>query len=556
MPDPDDSLEILIRMTADTSGGKETANALDEVGKKTQEASGATEGHNKHLHEMHRIFHALNGIVPGLGVLMQAAFSPVGAAISLGVIALRGFQEHLKKVNEELDRVAEANAKPLTNRLEIMREVVIRNAASMVELGLQISNAARSEETLAKAIDEVIAQMRRESDEVLALGEIRSKGELAILENLHQAGLISERDYARQRLGIEEDLANKKRKIAEDGLQAEINIRKSGAEAAENAQPGFTANAESARKETERTLTEALTARSGMETAKENAKTAAEALNKWEEAHKPGFLGRDLLGTFQTAGAGANAKDVAGAMFPGKLNESTPEFREAEEQFKEWQTLKGTADKTKRLADKSPGEVAKKETAASGAQNEYRLAGEDAAKNAGLARTQREDVARKERELDATKQANKDLSKAEHDANQLSRPRGQVATQDLAEAVKTALHFIDTPEMYRARHPGVMTEDARKAVNVERHEPVSGQDVQQMTDLATRITGHRTGLNEALTVLGKAAQDTHAATEDVGKLVTIMENLTKNAQHHSGRIDRLESQVRALDAQHKDIFNQ
>ena len=82
---------------------------------------------------MHRLFHALNEVVPGLGVVMQAAFSPIGASISIAVMALQLFREHLKKVNEELDKMAEENAKPLTNRLEIMRESTIRNATSMAE---------------------------------------------------------------------------------------------------------------------------------------------------------------------------------------------------------------------------------------------------------------------------------------------------------------------------------------------------------------------------------------------------------------------------------------
>jgi hypothetical protein len=138
----------------------------------------------------------------------------------------------------------------------------------------------------------------------------------------------------------------------------------------------------------------------------------------------------------------------------------------------------------------------------------------------------------------------------------LSRPRGQAATQDMAEAVKTALHFVDTPEMYRARHPGVTTEDARKAVNVERHESVTGEELRQMTDLATRIAGHKTGTNEALIILGKAAQDTGAFATDVGKLVTVMENLSKNLGPIRGRIDQLELQVRAMNQQQRDMHNQ
>jgi hypothetical protein len=567
---PDEIFEYKLKVTAEGGGGAATAADIEKANaaargataesvkggqaaagaaQETKKAGVATEEHTKHLHEMHRAFHALNEIVPGLGVILQTVFSPLGAAISLGVIALRGFQEYLAKVNEELDKMAELNAKPLTNRLEIMRESVIRNAGSMVELGLRLQNASRSEYDLAKAIDEVISRMHQEAAEVLSLAEIRSRGELAILENLHKAALVSEQDYARRRLENEEGLSQKKRKLAEDDLQYEINIRKAGAEAAEKAKPDFAGQAESARKEAERTQTEALTAKSGMETAKENAKTAADALKKWEESHR-----QSVVGAFQSVGVeGETSAAVAAATAPGQpadlvaLGKLASEKKLLGEQFDEWQKLKVAADLGKEAMLKAPGDVAKNEIAAAGAQNEYKLAGEDAASNARLARTAKEEVARKESELDARKKSDKDLSKAEHDANQLSRPRGMLATQDLEAAIKTALHFVDTPEMYRARHPGVTPDDAKKAVAGEKSEPVTGKDQQQMVDLATRITGQKTDRNQALAIFGKAAQDTASFGDDVGKLVTVMENLTKNLGPIRGRIDELESQVRALE---------
>ena len=159
-----------IKLSELTPEQKALTQAQTKTSEVTKEASTVAEKHIGHLQGMHRAFHALNEVVPGLGVLMQAAFSPVGAAISLGVIALRGFEEHLKAVNEELDKMAEANAKPLTNRLEIMRESVIRNAASMVEFGLRISGAALSEHELSKSIDEVISRMHKQAEEVKALG--------------------------------------------------------------------------------------------------------------------------------------------------------------------------------------------------------------------------------------------------------------------------------------------------------------------------------------------------------------------------------------------------
>lgn len=565
MSDEIKDFQIKIVTAADLKAAQASAKALQDVGQAasstaSEQAKGGEAAQDAHekggqaaakhalSHKaLHKVVHALNEVVPGLGVVMQAAFNPVGATVSVAVMALGYFHEHLKRVNEELDKMAEENAKPLTNRLEIMREAVIRNAGSMVELGLRLQSAARSEKDLAKSIDEVISQMHRQAEQVQALSEVRGKNELAVLENLHKAGLVSEEDYARRRIEIEEEVAKRKRKLAEDELQYEINIKKEGEQAARQQQPELNKEAESARKKSEQTKTDALVAKGGMETAKENAKTAAEALKTWEKEHERDIPGRDMLNTFQTAGPKATGKEVAATMYPGKLNESTPEFREAEKKFEEWQTLKLTADKTKKVADKAPTEVARKETAAATAEEEYKHASDRAVKNAELAKSLQQEGELKQRELEMRKGLNAELSKAEHGEHQVAGPRGQIATQDLQQAVKTALHFADTPEMYRARNPGTTPQAAQQAVAAERHAPVSGQDVQQMTDLAGRITGHKTGLDEAVKVLGRAAQDTGAFTEDVGKLVEVMENLTKNLGPIRGRIDQLESQVRSME---------
>ena len=58
-----------------------TGDALAETGRKTQEGTKAAEGHAKALHGMGRVFNALNQVVPGLGVAMQAAWTNFNAAL-------------------------------------------------------------------------------------------------------------------------------------------------------------------------------------------------------------------------------------------------------------------------------------------------------------------------------------------------------------------------------------------------------------------------------------------------------------------------------------------
>jgi len=77
---------------------------------------------------MHKIFHSLNEVVPGLGVLMQAAFSPIGATISLAVLAMRLFHEKMQEVNAEFQKMEDEAAKPATKRMEAFREGVVQAA--------------------------------------------------------------------------------------------------------------------------------------------------------------------------------------------------------------------------------------------------------------------------------------------------------------------------------------------------------------------------------------------------------------------------------------------
>jgi hypothetical protein len=230
----------------------------------------------------------------------------------------------------------------------------------------------------------------------------------------------------------------------------------------------------------------------------------------------------------------------------GSLDKTTKDIKK---QFEEWQKLKQAADISDKAMKGGPGDVARKENLAAVAEDERKRSSEAAVENAKLITKSKEEIDRKERELAALKQSNKELSSAEHDEKQLGRPAGALATQDMAGAVATALKFVDTPEMYKARNPGVTDENARRAVNQERHTAVTPDEQQRMTDLASRITGHQTGLTEALTVLGKAAQDTGTFADDVGRLVTVMENLTKNISSIRGHVDQLAAQVLALQAQ-------
>jgi hypothetical protein len=461
----DDSLDFLVRIKSDTTGAEEGKKAIAGV---------KVEGH-----ELHRVFHALNEIVPGLGSLMQVAFLPVGAAISVAVLAIRAFHEHTKKLNEEFKRFEEDAAKPLTNRLEIMREGVIRSAAIMVEYKEKLAEAARPHQTLADSIERVVRTMRDENKVVGELAGIGNKAELEALDSLHKAGLVSEQQYAAMRLKIEEEFADKKRKLAEDELQAEINVRHVGLEAAQKDQQGKEGAAAQARVKSEAAETESLVAKSGMDTSKEKSKTTAEALKQYEQSLSPKV--KELFERFGTGLTGAqvmgNAWDIVGAGWNLPIG-----FGQAA--YDKWDLLKRSASGAKDDLEKEPSKVAKAETAATTAADAYHRKLDEAADNAKLIAKSGQEITEKEAELATRKKADAEISKAEHGADSLKTPMGQIATGDVAQAVAMA-----------------QAEAASKKTGVR-----PSQDAErQLIDVATRISGHNVSLSQAVAMMEKAA---------------------------------------------------
>jgi hypothetical protein len=238
--------KIKITTSADTSGAQKTAVDLDNLGRAQEEAGKKAETHGGHLRAMHRIFHGLNEVVPGLGVLMQAAFSPVGAVISGALIVLRLFHEKMKELNEEFRKMEEEAARPATNRMEAWRQATVTAAVGMEHLHQALSDAVRGQETLKESTAKADAAFREQAQAANALADALKDNELARLEEMHAAGLMSAEQYAQDRLQIELDFQQKKREVQEQEAMLEILMRRRTLEQAEMAQPGLTSAAEGA----------------------------------------------------------------------------------------------------------------------------------------------------------------------------------------------------------------------------------------------------------------------------------------------------------------------
>jgi hypothetical protein len=472
---------------------------------------------------MHRMFHALNEVVPGLGVAMQAAFSPIGAVISIAVMALQFFREHLKKVNEELDKMAEENARPLTNRLEAMRTSVVLNATGMAALHDRLADAARQQQVLAQETERAVAAAKEQAAEAQTFDEGQKGEELAMLEQMHRAGLLSEEQYASEKLAIEQRYIERKRQLEENEAMREILIRRRSKEQAEMAQPGLTATAELAEKNKEKALEDLNALRPKAEIDEDKKKSAA-ALKAFEDKYK------EWSRWFADFGVSAKPSDVSATISKREdlsAWQASGGFRGMaggaglSEEYAAWVKLKTASDAADKAWKQAPGEEAKKKVAADSAARAADRAAKLAEDNEKFIADQERDLQERRARFEDKKKADAELNQLERETNRLKEPMGQFAAQETGQAAATA-----TEE--KAGH---------------RQSP---QAEQQLVDVATRLAGHKVTLAEAVRIMEPAARDAQTFAQDAMKLASVMENIGKSLASLKGlkpRLDALETAV-------------
>ena len=376
--------KIKITTSADASGAQKTTAELDNLGRAQDEAGKKAGTHGGHLRAMHRVFHALNELVPGLGVLMQAAFSPVGAAVSGALIALRLFHEKMKEVNEEFRKMEEEAARPATNRMAAWREATVQAAEGMNHLHQALSDAERGQETLKESTAKADAAFREQAQAANALADALKDNELARLEEMHAAGLMSEEQYARDRLQIELGFEKKKREIQEMELMREILMRQRNVEQAGMAQPGLTDAAEAAQLRKVKALEDLGSLdKTGVE---ERRKSTAAALGDFETKIAGGHwwagTSPELLQQFAGIGTGKSLME-ADRWMRAQATSASPYNTSGAERYMEWDALKTAAmganaewkqfpkaeAERKVAADKASDEAARTQKAAVGNQD-------------------------------------------------------------------------------------------------------------------------------------------------------------------------------------------
>jgi hypothetical protein len=416
---PDESLDVLVKLTADTSGAKQAVGALGDVKKEAgaagkaegqahDEAGEAAEKHHRHLHRLHKIFHALNEVVPGLGIAAQAAFTPAGAAISVVVMGLKLLHEKMKEINEEFERLEEEAARPATHRMEALRDRVVEVAKGMAELHAKLEEAAKGEQKLSDIIHQTDEEMKEQAQEAASLYEALEKNELASLERSHAAGLVSEAEYAKAKLEIEQEFRQKKRQIEENAEMLEILARRRQLENAIDRQPELTAAAEEAEKKKADAQANLNSMRKGSE-VEEDKKKAEAALKAFEKGLNP-----DLLSQFESFGTGKRKEDFWQWAVTGPGSRQT--YHEGgSEQYVKWDELKRTAKSAIDEFSQFPRVFAQKQVAADQATREAERAARRAEEKQGFITDTQREVERRRSALDTKHQNNAAVEGLEND---------------------------------------------------------------------------------------------------------------------------------------------
>ena len=438
---PDDSLEFLIRTTADPSGTDKTEKSfqqlkeatddlhahLEKLEKSHKQVEGAAEKNSLTHRQWHRILEGLNGIVPGLGIVMQAAFSPVGATVAAAVTVLGYFKEKLAEVEEQARKATELAILPMNNRLDAMRAGVVNAASAMIGLRMQLADAARGQETVREATTRSTEALRAQISAAGELAEAWHQNDLADLEFAHQRGIISEDEYAQKRLEIELKFQAKKREIAERQTMTEILARRRKVEDAEGEQAGL---AEAAQKAVQKKI-EAdakLAALPGRDTVKKEKDDADKALREFGEDHDV------VTPIFEELGPDATKATVEKAIRKSSAGKNEYSFLLAMQNFKKWSTLKGNADRAHTRFDAYPRQEAERKVAADAAAHEAEQASKRAVDNQDFITTTKRDLKDKEAGFRAQHAANVEMGQAEKETALLKGATNSPLGRELAAA--------------------------------------------------------------------------------------------------------------------------
>jgi len=228
---PDLSLDVLVRLLSDRKGGDEALESLRQtraaagdlgeetkrLGRTEEEASKLTELLHHNHRALHMVMHEIgNSIAPGMGRAMAAALmGPIGIALA-AASAFMMLKEHIKKTNEELDKMgasaAEAFAGYKTNLVDAIRNERF-STEKIDEYFTHIKEGAAAAKT---AIEDAMKLLEAKLTAEESANKAAEALELASLKVKVDSGNISKAAAAEEEAAIKAKYAQKEMVIKQE----------------------------------------------------------------------------------------------------------------------------------------------------------------------------------------------------------------------------------------------------------------------------------------------------------------------------------------------------
>jgi len=420
--------------TAGTMAG-ELAPAMEKAGKSAEHAAGGAEHATIRHRELHRAASMLGPVIGELAVaLSDLAHNPTMAVILL-VSAFGEAMSKIREVNEEMTKLEEEAAKPLSKTLETQRDGVVSLAASLADLGAELHEAGKGEITLKESMEAAIARSKQQSQAANELGEAAKANDLARLSVWHQQGVVSEEEYSRKRLEIEQAYRERKRQIDEQAEATEYMLRRRAQGVREGNQADLTKAAEDAA----RTAAEKSGALANIEADKpgvaKRREDAAKKMSDWENESGwqdvgTGTSQKALAEIFhrfidpktgQITGSPESAKQAVWAT--QGVNRTSGEL--IEKKFEEWSKLQASKSTTETAYRALPAQETRVRLEADAARRAAEIAAKKAEDNARLAADEKKDLDNRRVLMDDRAKANRDLAAQERATMAMATPEGQ-----------------------------------------------------------------------------------------------------------------------------------
>lgn len=456
--------------------------------------------------ELRKIILGLNSAIPGLGVLFQAAFSPIGAAISIAMIALEKFKDAMREWNEEMDRTAEEAAKPLSNRIDEIRRTTVETSVATAELTQRLREAGNSQKSFAQQMSETVEKLKSENSATQDLSNALQTKELAQLNLLHAAGLVSTTEYEARKFAIEESYAQKKRALQDQLATAEIMVQRRLLE-----------NAQADQQKLEDQATDAL---GKMTAAQERTKSVlasnqqnAEKLAK-DKSEFDTFQNKnsELIDVFEQLGHGANEHQRAMAAL--KTNTGENEFNKL---YDKWVKLETDLSNEKHVAAKADKNETEARIAESQAKSASDRASKRAEENRSYVATQQPELERKISERDIRRQTAQQEGQLEHDTHTTNLAASWTQRRSELQG-KNSLNPNESSELNYLN--GAM-------------------------GFVNQTQSHQSQAQQILQSMSRTAQSSGNITATLNQIMGLMENQAAQMNNLNGRIKNLSSQIKS-----------